>query len=591
MNHNLFKYIRILVFGVLGAMALTMKTETFPGSFRITGALMIPVLYCAFIYIENRQKTRNYILILPAAAASFFYLMGRCFEKENSWNLYFQDVSGCLWFVVYLIGLGIVFYYLFEGVMMLFSLLSKAGETNGKSNRLTDFIFGKHAFIKCMVLILLSYLPVIIICYPGGSCVDVSYQISQAIGRVPFSTLHPILHTLFVGTFVNLGHRIFGSYDLGLYLQILTQCVILAAVMSFSIKTLLNRNIKKGYAWFLLCIYCFAPMYSNFATMTIKDTLFNTWILLYMTLLFRLLDSDTISVKISRILPIVLSAVLVMSFRNNGLIVVASCSLGLMIYFIFRGKKRKKIEVALYCVLPIVLFLILNQSLTMAFHAETFNSKEMLSIPFQQTARVIRDYKNEVSKQEWEILGAVLEDEKTLGELYDPNISDPVKRQFRSEATIGEIAAYLSLWMKWFFRHPGVYLEAFINHCYGWFDLGLRNSVRYEGRMDIFTTPYYGISNDKMLYYYYNLMNRFPITGLMENVGAYVWWLAVLSVYIFKNGNRKKALVFLLPLYASLLVCVASPACLLHPRYAFPILFTLPFLTGALIAPKQREMN
>ena len=591
MNHNLFKYIRILVFGVLGAMALTMKTETFPGSFRITGALMIPVLYCAFTYIENRQKTRNYILILPAAVASFFYLMGRSFEKENSWNLYFQDVSGRLWFAVYLIGLGIVFYYLFEGVMMLFSLLSKAGETNGKSNRLTDFIFGKHAFIKCMVLILLSYLPVIIICYPGGSCVDVSYQISQAIGRVPFSTLHPILHTLFVGTFVNLGHRIFGSYDLGLYLQILTQCVILAAVMSFSIKTLLDRNIKKGYAWFLLCIYCFAPMYSNFATMTIKDTLFNTWILLYMTLLFRLLDSDTISVKISRILPIVLSAVLVMSFRNNGLIVVGSCSLGLMIYFIFRGKKRKKIEVALYCVLPIVLFLILNQSLTMAFHAETFNSKEMLSIPFQQTARVIRDYKNEVSKQEWEILGAVLEDEKTLGELYDPNISDPVKRQFRSEATIGEIAAYLSLWMKWFFRHPGVYLEAFINHCYGWFDLGLRNSVRYEGRMDIFTTPYYGISNDKMLYYYYNLMNRFPITGLMENVGAYVWWLVVLSVYIFKNGNRKKALVFLLPLYASLLVCVASPACLLHPRYAFPILFTLPFLTGALITPKQREMN
>ncbi len=261
-----------------------------------------------------------------------------------------------------------------------------------------------------------------------------------------------------------------------------------------------------------------------------------------MTLLFRLLDSDTISVKISRILPIVLSAVLVMSFRNNGLIVVGSCSLGLMIYFIFRGKKRKKIEVALYCVLPIVLFLILNQSLTMAFHAETFNSKEMLSIPFQQTARVIRDYKNEVSKQEWEILGAVLEDEKTLGELYDPNISDPVKRQFRSEATIGEIAAYLSLWMKWFFRHPGVYLEAFINHCYGWFDLGLRNSVRYEGRMDIFTTPYYGISNDKMLYYYYNLMNRFPITGLMENVGAYVWWLVVLSVYLFKNGNRKKSI-------------------------------------------------
>ena len=146
--------------------------------------------------------------------------MGRSFEKENSWNLYFQDVSGRLWFAVYLIGLGIVFYYLFEGVMMLFSLLSKAGETNGKSNRLTDFIFGKHAFIKCMVLILLSYLPVIIICYPGGSCVDVSYQISQAIGRVPFSTLHPILHTLFVGTFVNLGHRIFGSYDLGLYLPV-----------------------------------------------------------------------------------------------------------------------------------------------------------------------------------------------------------------------------------------------------------------------------------------------------------------------------------------------------------------------------------
>ena len=37
-----------------------------------------------------------------------------------------------------------------------------------------------------------------------------------------------------------------------------------------------------------------------------------------------------------------------------------------------------------------------------------------------------------------------------------------------------------------------------------------------------------------------------------------------------------------MPLFISLLICMASPCFYLHPRYAYPIMFTIPFLLGTL---------
>lgn len=588
-KNKAFHYIKVIVLALISSMALTTDFIEIPGKYNIVTILLLVLLAFFYHYVDRKEWDKIPVLWVPAGLSAFFYLIGRSYSEYNSSELIWGSPLKVLWFLFCLAGVTVAFQAVFRVAYEGFHYVSMHRELPDKIDR---FLFGKYGFFRVAVVIIVAWLPVIIICYPGGSCVDVTYQIAQAIGRIPFTTLHPIMHTLFVGFFINVLHKLTGSYNLGLYLQILVQSLIMASVMSFSIKTLYKKGVNRIYLLMVLGIYCFAPFYSNFATMTIKDTLFNTWILLYFVILINVLDEKENMTKPGLVIPTVLSALGVMLFRNNGLIIIAGSSLGLIVYFILQRetKNRIKIErIMFYAVFPLVLFVVVDKGLTGFFQAETYSGgKEALSIPFQQTARYVKEYGSELTREEWQILDPVFEDEMKLGEIYDPNISDPVKRQFNVDCSNQDVKEYLLLWGKLFFKHPKVYVDAFFNHCYGWFDVGLRNSIRYEGRMELFYTPAKWGNTDKILYYYYNLMNRFPLTGLLENVGIYVWWMVLLTIRMFKTKKHRKVLVFMLPLYLSLLVCVASPACLLHPRYAFPILFTLPFLTGAMSTTEEQ---
>ena len=89
--------------------------------------------------------------------------------------------------------------------------------------------------------------------------------------------------------------------------------------------------------------------------------------------------------------------------------------------------------------------------------------------------------------------------------------------------------------------------------------------------------------------FYYRFAARTPL-GLLENVGASVWALFLLAFYQRRRG-LSAALCAGAPLWVSLLICMASPCFLGHPRYAFPILFTVPFLYGftLTLAPADRK--
>lgn len=53
--------------------------------------------------------------------------------------------------------------------------------------------------------------------------------------------------------------------------------------------------------------------------------------------------------------------------------------------------------------------------------------KEMFSLPFQQTARYVKEYGDEISEEEREIIAKVL-DYDSLAEIYEPMTADPVKQ-------------------------------------------------------------------------------------------------------------------------------------------------------------------
>ena len=126
---------------------------------------------------------------------------------------------------------------------------------------------------------------------------------------------------------------------------------------------------------------------------------------------------------------------------------------------------------------------------------------------------------------------------------------------------------------------------------YGWFDPAVSNSIRYEA--DTYDAIRQGglfPDAEKLLIFYYRFAGR-TLLGFFENTGASVWALVFLTFYQ-KRHRQRAAVCAGAPLWVSLLICMASPCFFGHPRYAFPILFTLPFLYGftLTLAPVSEDM-
>lgn len=73
--------------------------------------------------------------------------------------------------------------------------------------------------------------------------------------------------------------------------------------------------------------------------------------------------------------------------------------------------------------------------------------QEMLSVPFQQTARFVKYYGDELSEEDKEAINHIL-DYNQLAEKYNPDKSDPVKDTIRKEITKTEWKAYINVYLK-----------------------------------------------------------------------------------------------------------------------------------------------
>jgi len=282
----------------------------------------------------------------------------------------------------------------------------------------------------------------------------------------------------------------------------------------------------------------------------------------------------------------ILLQVMVCLLRNNGLYMVAISDIVILIVWCRKKGVKEKIRLALLLLLiPIALAKIINSGLIVMTGAEKGSSAEALSLPFQQTARYLQLYQNEITDDEKVAIERLLGPVNELAAAYDPDIADPVKScvynkgQDTSQAKI----EYIKTWVKMFFKHPGVYFEAFFAHVYGWFDPAITNAPRYEVEDSIFgsglTTP------QKLVLFWYRFVDRFTPLSILQNVGFYTWMMFILAKFL--KENNPKNLHLMTPLLVSLLICMAAPCFYLHPRYAYPYMFSLPFYYG--ISLKKTE--
>ena len=497
------------------------------------------------------------------------------------------DLSGVYGTIAYflrsipaVIGFGVIFRILFALIEAGIDRVSCMSGSFGVFRN----VFDSHVFRNVFIILMALWMPVMILNYPGNYNADFIGQLMQNTGEMPWSGHHPIILTVFIGIFFKLFGAVTGGYDLALFAWILLQSSALAAALSLTVTVLKKKGARISVLLTVLAIYVLTPIYSNIATTAIKDVPFAAACIWYCVLVSRFYEDEEAFLKSrSQIFRICLAAFLICMCRNNGSIIVFVNGLVMSVYGLRRKDsgvtsagviKNVGRKVMVFLLVPLCVFTALSSGIKAAVHAQSDGLKEMLSIPMQQTALYLTRYESELTAEEISSINALFGDYRDMAESYDPTISDPVKQYYDIQADSSVVRSYLTTWFRMFFKHPGTYAESFFLSTYGWFDPETDTSVRYEEDSDHFTRTGLFEGADKILVFVYRYIDRISVFGMLQSPGLWTWVMLILI-------RRRKSNLHLYPMQLiTLLVCMAGPCFMKHARYAFPIMFTMPYMLG-----------
>lgn len=569
----------------------------------------------ALSYASDARWTRwdKTCVLIPAGVFAAFMVVGRSFELAgtidlvlgNSLQMVKSAVTWNGYFIVFSISIALLYTWLSAARMWQGNEPKKPGKGLwGCYMRALD----SHPFRTAFLTLLVCYLPYMIMSYPGILMGDAPPMIAQGF-NVPEGTSnsvvlldetvrlnghHPVAYTMLLHLGLVVGKALFGNYNIGLFLVAQLQAEVQFAVMSAVIAQLVQLRLRPCIVAGLLAYFAFAPRIQNYTFLLTKDVLAASALLLFTLFVFRILGEEGRNAK--SMVGCALSGIAMCLFRNEGKYII----LASIVFMLFLApKKRRQLAVpGAAILLATVLFF---NVLMPALRITPGSKREMLSVPFQQTARYVRDHGAEVTEEERAAIGAIL-DYDALAKNYQPELSDKVKGTYNKSATGQELAAYFKVWLQMGLKHPGTYAQATMHNYYSYFYPNPRLAGLYsfdwsEQCMDTANKKmekhgfalglHYpeGLSQWRLGYEWLREKTfELPVLSLLKSSAAYVWGLMLLAFYHIKRRGRF-SFALALPLLLILGVCMLGPTGGTYFRYLYGISVSLPavfFLSMAL---------
>ena len=546
---------------------------------------------------DIKKQGKNIFKIIISLILSFFMVFGYSYYKINSWDMIFANTFQLFKATIVFIGYYIVF---ISCVNYLFDILIprlQQQKIKESTNKVYNFIFVKHSFIMPLIIILICWLPYIIAYYPGILTNDSANQIKQYFGyeveknsatysnvlideNVKITNHHPVLNTLILGSCLNIGHTL-GNDNLGIFIYTFLQIILFSSTLAYLISNLKNLKINNWIRTLTLLIFSLIPVFPFYAVQIVKDTPFTCVFIMYFIKLYKMVNNaNNEKYKIRNYISIVILSLLVSLFRNNGIYVII---LSLPFVAIIDKINRKKILIT--SLLIILIYMSYAKILLPCLKITPSGIREMLSIPFQQTARYVEKHNEEMTEEEKNIIDKVLEYD-TIAERYNPVYADPVKNKYKIDATKDDLKNYFKVWLKELLNHPTTYIQATMNNVYGYF---YPESKTIQFVVDR-TTSYNTIINETGEFNYHYIDNfknlrdimsalieinqKLPLISWIVNIGLNVWAIMLIFVYLI-YAKRYKYIIYLLPIISIILVCLASPVNA-YMRYSIPFIFAMP---------------
>ena len=432
--------------------------------------------------------------------------------------------------------------------------------------------YRKHPMLLVMAVLLLCWSPYLLVFYPGTVVWDMAEMAAMQFGLRQMTTWHPVLMTWLIAGCVRLG-RVFGSDNLGVFCFTLLQSVLLAYALARVLALLRGLRISRIFRLCALAFFALTPIFPSFAQAVGKDTIYAALVLLLTVQTVEWLRAGRPEPAAAAALFI--TGLLVCLTRHNGVYLLVPTALGLLLAL--RGRTRGLAAVALAAALAC--FAAFNGLLVPALGIPDATASGIYSVPFQQSARVLRDH--DVPAAEYEAINKVLDAEQ-LAALYEPNISDPVKYTFRQygqgrDMETAALAQYRQTWLQMFSQYPLSYLEAFVAGNTGYYaftpKIDAARTYHYQGGirftfetipagndpLDIHTTQIAGLQKAReLLAMYARGWRRVPGLELFLFCAGYTWLLGIAALSLLRQ-KRARDLAAFLPALLSLAVCMLSP--------------------------------
>ncbi len=554
---------------------------------------------------------KQLVILLSAAFFSLFSLLSVYFEANLSVSLVqmLRSPVSLLSFLAAFCGGTFLFYAV---IRLIFHMGTRFGEKKLPENDLLSRFFGDRLYRNCILLTALCWLPQYIIRFPGVIPYDVWQSIAMHLGFTELTTQHPLIWGAIVGYLTEFGTMIginwFAPLAVCLVQHIL--CILMVAYTVSSLK-------KFGFHPWILCgtlaFFIILPPMSLYASTLYNDCFYCLSImLLTLEMMYYLYDRAAYASSPRHLL---LSALAVFGtcFRYNGfytmLAVIAVIGLRELILLLKRkALLRQSAALLLLClILPLSLGQLLQNTLNDVFDAKEIRSRAMLSMPIQQSVRCLITHGDDIPDEDYDAIHAVLTwTDEEYAEAYDPRNFDGVKESFKIDATDEEMSRFLGAWLRLLADYPETCFMATANQTYYLFS-PIVDNVRYyesisahtdriESRYNLDPEPYV-LKNPVLSLLCVALLGfeeivfpDIPVLGLMVNPAVYTILLfAVCLCALFRRDRR--VLVLTVALLATLGITFLGPAVYNHPRYIYPIMYSMPILLAAFVLPKNQTID
>lgn len=529
---------------------------------------------------------------LPALVGSFFFavftIIGKVFASFGDQPSDIDSWSQVSFYIPVFFALFALYYMVLRWLLTRDYCKQKACPERLVSNKVfrkaADLLCA-HTFLISFLVILAAWIPYIVTFFPGNVPFDGYNQLNQATGIWPYKTGHPLLVTLIFGWLFQLGSIV--SDNFGVFTIILVQSFCCSAIYALSVVKVreMCRTITPAIA--ALAYFSLVPVWASYAQTLMKDALGTGVFALYLTFLLEAVDymlhPDEKELPVRDWIILFMLSVFVCLMRHNTIYVICP-AIFVLVFVCVRGRKR---AVALL-LLPVAATGIFNHAVVEGvLGVYSTPTRAFYSIVYQQLGKYMQDHPDDLTEEEHEAIGTVIAVDR-LAELYHPLYSDPIKNTFSysASASAENMRAFLSTWAKLFFRHPGTYIEAFLQFCSGYLDpfnhvcilAEFQNYIKEEpvatGDLDI----YYVMDNveRRALHSYENAwLELFPLT-LLSYPGSYTWIMIFCALILWQKKCYRQLPVMVIPAM-HILTCIASPVAG-YIRYMLPVMAITPLL-------------